>query len=446
MTTLEDLTFKGRRIRLAEYQKSIIKSSFNAKKYLIVLASTRSGKTFTCSLIALLHAQQGRNVIIVSPTFQQSTIMYRTIRDLIVENELHELLDLEREQRQDLMTFRNGSRIKVLSAHNPESLLGWGADTIIVDEASLIPDDVYELYILRMLMNNQHAKLICISTTQTKNFLYKLATDSISVEEKDVIRITVEEAIKAGIMSERMVEEAKKALTEEEFRVWYMAEFPEVAMSEYIDPTRLEQVFVKRQLDFNTQDGRTFRIGSVDIGRYNDYTVAVIGTVIIKEANLEESVLVVEDALVLKNLNLMIQAEQLLTFFSNKKLDAIVVDAQGLGAGVYDYITTKFESPWLLKRMQWSSEHDAVRQYSYQLLGRLINTGRVDFSAVDKYKTIITEHFKNIKVEHDGKIKKSSGGNDDFVDALMMLLFILLREFRFKISVGRINTPNYMHF
>jgi len=449
------LRYKGKEIKLADYQEKIIEKSFdNSKKYLLVVASTRAGKTFALAVTALIHALAGKDIVIIAPIYAQSLIMMRTIWDIIIDSELMNtsLLNTEREMRQDIITFSKGNRIKILSAHNEQSLLGHGADIVIIDEAVLIEDEVYEQYILRMIMNNPTAKIIAISTSQRKNFFYTLITSAEYEDKREVIRITVDDAVRAGIMSQESVNEARKTLTDEEFRCWYYAEFPddteseEMILEEYVHKafhTRFDELTAQQEIEL---------WGAIDVARYNDYTVAVI--IHVKKDDekneLYNSRVKLIDYVILRNMELQQQSVILADFLQKYKCKEILVDSQGMGVVVYDELrkwTYADGTAYPIKRLILNERTVAEKDSMALLLGTLFKRGLVDLSCVkEKDKNLVIEHLTSLTIEKSGgkwKVKKStkSTEHDDFADALIYAFWSAMKETKIRsVNEMRIET------
>ena len=246
-------------IKLTDYQREIFNAVIDPKNRIIaVVASTRAGKTFIASFIALYFAVNGKKVIIIAPTYKQSQILLKNIRDLSIKFGLN--LDVTR----DAFKINGVEMIYILSAHDPVTLLGHGGmDLLIIDECAEIPDDTFYQYIYRMLTTANNAKLLAISTPHKLNFFHDLFNNA---DAK--FRISVYDAIRAGVMDAKMVEIAKQKLPEQQFRCWYLAEF--VDMSDNLFPSILpDELFIDTDASIETE------IIGLDFGRTNDKTVLV---------------------------------------------------------------------------------------------------------------------------------------------------------------------------
>lgn len=459
------LKYRDKQIKLADYQQRIVEKSFDdSKKYLLVVASTRAGKTFSLAVTALIHALLGKDVVIIAPIYAQSLIMMRTIWDIIIDTDLMNsgLLNTQREMRQDMITFSRGNRIKILSCHNEQSLLGHGADLVIIDEAVLIEDEVYEQYILRMIMNNPSAKIIAISTSQKKNFFYTLITSQEYEDKREVIRITVDDAVRAGIMSQESVDEARKTLTDEEFRYWYYAEFPDDAQSEeMISEEYVHRAFHTKFNDLPAPEPNgkieLELYGAIDVARYNDYTVAVIIHVK-RDVNNElyNSRVKLIDYIILRNMELQQQSIILADFLQKYRCKEILVDSQGMGVVVYDELKKWSYSDgtvYPVRRLILNERTVAEKDSMALLLGTLFKRGLVDLSCVkDQDKNLVTEHLTSLTVEKSAgrwKVKKStkSTQHDDFADALIYAFWSAMKDLKIRsVNEMRVSTANASAF
>lgn len=446
---LTHLHYRNKRLKLTTYQLEIVLRSFSTKKYLLIVASTRAGKTFSCAITALIHAMLGKDVVIIAPTFAQAQIMMRTIWDIIYESSIvSSLLRSDRELRQDMITFIKGNRIKILSAHNENSLLGHGADLVIIDEAALIEDHVFEQYILRMIMNAPDSKLIAISTAHAVNFFYRLVHDQKYEQQRDVIKVTVDDAIKAGLMDQQAVEEARKTLTDEQFRAWYYAEFIANNETELLFPLLYVQAAMQPQQQTKTTWAGGGKVwAGIDVGRFNDYTAVVLITLQSKEGQNENKEYVhLIDYLLLRDIEMQMQVQIIKDFLAQYAQQAdltVAVDAQGIGIIVYDELKT---CGYKVKRIIFNENTLKDRDIAALHLSTLFKMQQVDLSAVkEKDRKIVQDHLLSMEVEKglQYKVKKTKrvDVHDDFADALIYA-FMLASEDRKIRSVQKytINT------
>ena len=381
-------------LKLADYQRKIydaVTDPTSQNRTFAVVASTRSGKTFTASLIALNFLSRGQKVIIIAPTYKQSQIILQNIREIAIRFNLK--LNITREK----ITHGLGE-IQILSAHEPSSLLGHGGqDLLIIDECAEIPDDVFYQYIWRMTTTKNNNRLLCISTPHKVNWFMKFFNDA---DWK--LKITVEDAIKAGIMDQKMVEEIKQKMLPEQFDAWFMAKwqntisglFPTVLNDDlFIDHPNIDPNLTVWGLDFGLIHDSTFLVGGVKV---ND---EIIITQIHKIPNVDAN----QQALMIKSI------------VGNQP---VYVDA-----GAFNLVFIQMLRNHGLNVRNAYHNNDQRNQLIISTAIRFRNS-KVKF--VRELKIWINDLILGFESYNrqstNEKISKSSGGKDDLIDALIYLV------------------------
>lgn len=185
---------QGKPIVLTPSQKEIFDLIFFKKyPYNQIIAFTRYGKSFVTALAVLTRcAFKPEKWAIIAPTEKHAKIVMNYVIEHIFDNEfflkklqLEEGETLERLRRErskrriTLKIFKNDSfsEIFILSAFSTKedplkSLLGFGAENIILDESSLIDDKVYA-GVLRMLGDSPNPFLLEIGNPLKKNHFWE---------------------------------------------------------------------------------------------------------------------------------------------------------------------------------------------------------------------------------------------------------------------------------
>jgi len=391
------------KIKLTNYQREIFNAVINPKNRIIaVVASTRAGKTFIASFIALYFAVNGKKVIIVAPTYKQSQILLKNIRDLSIQFNLS--LDVTR----DAFKINGVEMIYILSAHDPVTLLGHGGmDLLILDECAEIDDDTYYQYIYRMMTTANNAKMLAISTPHKLNFFHDLYN---TADAK--FRITVYDAINAGIMDAKMVEIAKQKLPEQQFKCWYLAEFTD--MSDNLFPMILpDELFI----DVNT-DTEVF---GLDFGRTNNKTV-LVGI-----AKLDPENIVVTEIHNIPLGDSTIQARYIANIVGPKP---VFVDAFGIGKVFID----------VLKSVGVNAipafENNSERENGIISTALKFRNKQIKFKADLKiWRSEILDGFRS----YGASTRKSESGNDDVLDAIIYAV----ANADFEISVANVKFPHF---
>lgn len=205
-------------------QMAII-NAINNPKYRFVCAavSRRQGKTYIANIIGqLVSLVPGANILIMSPNYSLSQISFDLQRNLIK----HFDLEVKRDNAKDkVIEMANGSTIRMGSVNQVDSCVGRSYDLIIFDEAALADGKDAFNVALRPTLDKPGSKAIFISTPRGRNnwfaeFFYRGYNDEFP--EWCCIRATYKDNPR---MTEQDIVEAKKSMSEAEFKQEYEADF-----------------------------------------------------------------------------------------------------------------------------------------------------------------------------------------------------------------------------
>jgi hypothetical protein len=205
-------------------QKAII-NAINNPKYRFVCAavSRRQGKTYIANIIGqLVSLVPNSNILIMSPNYSLSQISFDLQRQLIKHFEL----EVKRDNAKDkVIELDNGSTIRMGSVNMVDSCVGRSYDLIIFDEAALADGrDAFNVA-LRPTLDKENSKAIFISTPRGRNNWFAEFFDrgfSDEFSEWCSIRATYKDNPR---MSESDIAEARKSMSEAEFKQEYEADF-----------------------------------------------------------------------------------------------------------------------------------------------------------------------------------------------------------------------------
>ena len=205
-------------------QMAII-NAINNDKYRFVVASIsrRQGKTYIANIIGqLVSLVPGSNILIMSPNYSLSQISFDLQRQLIKHFDLEVAKDNAKDK---VIELTNGSTIRMGSVNQVDSCVGRSYDLIIFDEAALADGEDAFNVALRPTLDKDNSKAIFISTPRGKNnWFAKFYHRGFSEEfpEWASIRATYKDNPR---MSETDIAEARKSMSEAEFRQEYEADF-----------------------------------------------------------------------------------------------------------------------------------------------------------------------------------------------------------------------------
>jgi len=197
----------------------------NSPKYRFVCAaiSRRQGKTYIANIIGqLVSLVPSSNILIMSPNYALSQISFDLQRNLIKHFDLEVVRDNAKDK---VIELSNGSTIRMGSVNQVDSCVGRSYDLIIFDEAALADGrDAFNVA-LRPTLDKDNSKALFISTPRGRNnwfseFFERGFNDEFP--EWCSIRATYKDNPR---MSETDIQEARKSMSEAEFRQEYEADF-----------------------------------------------------------------------------------------------------------------------------------------------------------------------------------------------------------------------------
>jgi hypothetical protein len=205
-------------------QMAII-NAINNPKYRFVSAavSRRQGKTYIANIIGqLVSLVPGSNILIMSPNYSLSQISFDLQRNLIKHFDLEVTKDNAKDK---VIEISNGSTVRMGSVNQVDSCVGRSYDLIIFDEAALADGKDAFNVALRPTLDKENSKAIFISTPRGRNnwfseFFNRGYSDEFP--EWCSIRATYRDNPR---MAQSDIDEARKSMSEAEFRQEYEADF-----------------------------------------------------------------------------------------------------------------------------------------------------------------------------------------------------------------------------
>lgn len=206
------------RPKLAQYQ---LDGLFHDKRYGVVEATTKAGKTVGCMawIVELaVSGKAGQNYWWVAPIFSQAKIPFRRIKRGLPQNVY------SANETELTITLANGAIIWFKGADKPDTLYGEDVYAAVVDEASRCKEDAW-IAVRSTLTATRGPVRIIGNVKGRRNWSYLLARKAESGEPGwHYAKITAYDAVKAGILVAEEVEDARRTLPEQVFRELYLAE------------------------------------------------------------------------------------------------------------------------------------------------------------------------------------------------------------------------------
>jgi hypothetical protein len=159
-------------------------------KQMILLCSRQSGKSTVSSILAIHEAiyQPNSLILLLSPSLRQSQELFRKLKD--VYNELDSPTLPQPIEESALRTeFDNGSRVIALPGKEATIRGFSGVSLLIVDEASRVPDELYQA--IRPMLAVSGGRIVLLSTPFGKRgFFYSEWTEG---KDWQKVKITAEQ-------------------------------------------------------------------------------------------------------------------------------------------------------------------------------------------------------------------------------------------------------------
>ena len=181
------------------------------ERFTIVEATTKAGKTVGCIVWLFEEALKGKDGDIcwwVAPTFTIAKIAYRRMKRYINPKSIYT------ENKGELtLKLINGVTIFFKGADNPDSLYGEDVIAAVLDEATRMKEDSWFAVFSTLTATEGKCKIIG-NVKGTANWVYLLAREAEKGDKEDWVyfKITAMDAVDAGIMKQKVVDEAERTL------------------------------------------------------------------------------------------------------------------------------------------------------------------------------------------------------------------------------------------
>lgn len=245
---------------------------FDPARYVVVEASTKSGKTVGCLVwiheIAALEGGPGRNYWWVAPIRRTARIAFRRLKLFLPRG------SFKANETEMTITLRNGATIFFLGAENPDSLYGEDVYGAVIDEATRVKAESW--WAVRSTLTATEAPVRIIGNVKgRKNWAYKLARKAEADQSGEYrhAKLTVWDAVEAGIFSREEAEDARDVLPERVYKELYLAE----AAADDEDMFNTDEISLVASYPSHAKVVRAWDIATSEPkpGRDPDYTVGV---------------------------------------------------------------------------------------------------------------------------------------------------------------------------
>ena len=402
---------------LTSYQKDIL---FCDARFTITEASTKVGKTHShiIWLFGKAHEYEeaeGKNYWWVAPVFSQSKIAFKRLRRNLSQYGVYNF-----NESNLVITCPNGAEIHFKSADNPDNLYGEDVYACVFDEAPRAKEEAW--FALRSTLTATEAPCKLIGNFGgISNWVHKLKEKSKTDKNYAYFKVTCWDAIKAGILSEDEVLQAKSDLPEKIFKELYEAEASEDD-GQLINNQSILKVFS------NTHIESGVKYITADIARLGkDKTVVYVWdgfrVIEIKEYDISRIDFIVDEIKTLQKKY-------------NVNNNNVIVDEDGVGGGVVDYLHCNgfVNNSVPIKVNGLKDNFASLKDQCYYYLSEKINRNEIYVDCNEKIERHLTEELEMVRLPKEidtsrirlmskDEIKKRIGRSPDYSDALMMRIW-----------------------
>ena len=406
--------------KLTSYQYKVINSD---ARFTITEASTKAGKTYSHISWLFKKAHELNNATNhkywwVAPVYSQSKIAFKRLRRNLSK------FDIYRFNESDLIIYcPNGAEMHFKSAEKPDNLYGEDVYAAVFDEAPRARPESW--YALRSTLSATEAPCKLIGNFGgISNWVHKLKERAKDDSSYEYFKITCWDAIKEGVLSENEVLQAKKDLPEKIFKELYEAEASE-SDGQLITNESINKTFSNTHLEGG------IKYITCDVARLgNDKTVIMVW---------DELKVVEIHSMDISKVNEVVDEIRKHQLKYNVNLANILVDEDGVGGGVVDYMKCRgFVNNSKPIKLQGREQNFAnlKSQCGYKL-AELINRNEIYINANEEQERIITEELEWVRLPKEldvskirlltkDEIKKHLGRSPDYSDSLMMRVWFTL--------------------
>jgi len=212
------------------------------------------------------------------------------------------------------------ARIRLYGADNPDAIRGVYFDGVIIDEVAQCKPEIWG-EVVRPCLMDRGGWAIFIGTPKVQNLFYELYNHALRNDDWFTELFPVS---KTNILSPVEIEEARKQMSEKQFRQEMLCDFT-ASSDDVLIPLDLAQRAAKRVNHPKTWSWAPVTMG-VDVARFGDDTNPIyvrqgLHTLYTKRY---------------RDMDLMTFADHVASNIQRFNVDMVFVDMVGIGAGVYD--------------------------------------------------------------------------------------------------------------
>ena len=201
---------------------------FNNKRYSICEASTKSGKTHGALTWFLTYAvntgYEGKNYWWIAPVYPQAEIAYNRMKRVLakVVCKVTGAPFSTSNDSKRIIKLSNGTNLHFKSGEKPDNLYGEDVYAAVIDEASRMREESW--FAVRSTLTATKGPLRIIGNLRGRgNWAYKLARKAEAGHpEMFYSKMTAWDAVEAGVLDRKEIEDARDTLPEHIFNELYL--------------------------------------------------------------------------------------------------------------------------------------------------------------------------------------------------------------------------------
>lgn len=379
----------------------------------VIKTTTQYGKSEVTSMaIICTMIERKEKILIVAPSTKQAQIIMGNILKHFFDHPYLEGMieyegkkeQLKQERSRKRIVTVNGSEVMILTAEaatlakEAKSLMGFGASIVIVDESSLIPDQIFGK-ILRMVGGYEHGKLVQLGNPFEKNHFAK------AFEQPRYQSLTIDyrQALAEGRLTQEFIEETRENLTELEFTIFYECKFPEGGNDDALIPIDWINLAINNDIHV---DRDAIKQGGLDVARFGR----------------DKTVLITRHGGRVNNIHMVSEMDTMAVtgwsakIIDDEDLDTTAVDIIGIGSGVYD----------------------RLEELGYDVIGVSVGSAPTDEEKGKKFFNLRAQVYWNLrnlfKPDRDGKPKISIPNDKELITELTAMTYKFSSERKIRIE------------
>lgn len=316
----------------------------------VVTGGRRFGKSVACGVTLLACANAGARTAWIAPYYKNTRPLWRFVTQA-TQPLVGRVPGFNINKAERVISFPTGGLISIYSADNPDSIRGESFHMVVMDEAAMIREEVYQDVVYPTVADYE-GKIILISTPKGLNWFHNIWQQGQQPGQKEVksFRFPSNSNPIPGI--QKAYERARRVLPTRTFEQEWNAAFVE-------DSGVFEGVrSVCTGSPGSVQKGHNYVIG-VDWARSGEESDSDFTVMVVMDSSSKEMV----DMVRFRGVDFHTQRKHLHRLHDHWGADSIIIDSTGMGMPLADELSWE-GLPISAYNMTNSSKADLIEQLS----------------------------------------------------------------------------------